>query len=378
MPMYGPLQEDDQNRIESLLQQLRGESIGGGSLDQIVPRRTKPVDPLASYDKAITDAQTATPNLGQVIGSGFAGLGQALSGQNYLDKTLSGIDSARDRNVKAAQTSKALFEEGDERDPDSMTSKEFQKLAAELTGRPVEGLSAYQIKKVLPSLEKRAEISARSEDRRSRQEYQDKMIGLQAGKLKEEEAARVAKAGQPDNFMKREIAKAKSALAETRPMVESAIGEISRVEKLNENTFDGKTGEWQMAFRRGTGIGDESETFKNTSDVVNTMQAQVARVLKSTFGGQLSDGERAYLNEVYGALPGLSKTERAVAMTNVKKMLSDRLVGAQSKVSELSSEAGIDDPQVTSLAAKPAPYGNKVKQNGKVYIWNGTDYIEEK
>lgn len=76
-----------------------------------------------------------------------------------------------------------------------------------------------------------------------------------------------------------------------------------------------------MKIKSGLNVGTNDPTFKNTADVVNTMQAQVARVLKSTFGGQLSDDERKYLNKVYGALPSMSPTERNIAMTNVKTML---------------------------------------------------------
>ena len=150
-----------------------------------------------------------------------------------------------------------------------------------------------------------------------------------------------ASQGVPDKSMSREITKAKVSLAKTRPMVDSVISEIDRVQKLNENSYGGKIGALKVKAMSATELGTDSEKFKNTADAVNTMQSQVAKVLKSTFGGQLSDGEREYLNGVYGALPSLSRSERSIAMTNVKKMLQAKLEGDAATLQELLDDAGI-------------------------------------
>lgn len=144
-----------------------------------------------------------------------------------------------------------------------------------------------------------------------------------------------------DPAMRREVSKAKASLAEIRPTVKTALREIERVEKLNPKSLGGKTGNVVMStlstFNKST------ESSRNTTDVVNTMQSQVARILKSTFGGQLSDGERGYLNNVYGALPDMSVAERAIAMKNVKTMLRDKLTIAEEKFNELSGTSeGVD------------------------------------
>lgn len=178
-----------------------------------------------------------------------------------------------------------------------------------------------------------------------------RMTLAEAGKLKASQAQ-----GTPDKSMQRAITKAKVDLATTRPMVNAVVSEIERVEKLNATSYGGKAGKVAMAFSRETGIGDESAKFKNTADVVNTMQAQVAKVLKSTFGGQLSDGEREYLNGVYGALPGMNPKERAIAMKNVKTMLSSRLDAAKSTLSELQTDAGgvgADDADIETPEISP-------------------------
>lgn len=134
-----------------------------------------------------------------------------------------------------------------------------------------------------------------------------------------------------------QLVKAKGDLGGTRAFVRDTIAEIDRIEALNENSRGGLMGALTQKASSMLNVGTESPEFTNTADVVNTMQAQVARVLKSTFGGQLSDGERAYLNEVYGALPTLSPAERKIAMQNVKTMLKSKLSESESKFNELNS-----------------------------------------
>jgi hypothetical protein len=169
------------------------------------------------------------------------------------------------------------------------------------------------------------------------------MAEVAAGKMSLDEAGRRKAAqaqGTPDKSMARAITKAKVDLATIRPMVSAVLSEIERVEKLNADSYGGLTGEAQMKVRSKLNVGTDGAKFKNTSDIVNTMQAQVAKVLKSTFGAQLSDGERQYLNQIYGALPSLSQTERAIAMKNVKTMLNGRLEAAKSTLSELQADGG--------------------------------------
>lgn len=150
-----------------------------------------------------------------------------------------------------------------------------------------------------------------------------------------------------EGAMQKAVVKAKVSLAELKPVVSSVLKEIDRVELLNSNSFGGKLGEMQMKTRSALNSGTDDVRFKNTADIVNTMKQQVAKALKSTFPGALSDSEREYLNYVYGAVEGMSQQERAIAMTNVKKTLTTKLEAAQSTLSEL---AGND-----SVGAAPAP-----------------------
>lgn len=133
-----------------------------------------------------------------------------------------------------------------------------------------------------------------------------------------------------------QILKAKGEVGSMRGVFDSVTKEIDRVQELNKNSRGGLIGAAQQAASSAFNFGTESPEFINTADVINTMQAQVAKVLKSTFGGQLSEGEREYLNGVYGALGKLSPQERDIAMTNVKAMLKSKLEEAESKFNEMS------------------------------------------
>jgi hypothetical protein len=173
-----------------------------------------------------------------------------------------------------------------------------------------------------------------------------------------------------DRTMQTAVTKAKVQLAEDRPMVTQTLKEIDRVEKLNQDSYGGVGGGLVMKAKSALNMGTNDPKFINTTDVINTMQAQVAKILKSTFGGQLSDGERQYLNEVYGALPKLSQVERSVAMKNVKTMLNNKFIASQSKLSELQGDKSVPTfaSEQEAEAANLAP-GTKVIINGRPAVW---------
>jgi len=129
--------------------------------------------------------------------------------------------------------------------------------------------------------------------------------------------------------------KSSSKLAEAKAIEGEVVPEIKRVIELNKNSRGGIAGSASQRIRSGLNIGQDEE-FKNTADVINTMKGMVAKVLKSTFGGQLSDGERAYLNEVYGAVDSYSPTEREIAMNNVIRTISSKTREASSVNSNIS------------------------------------------
>lgn len=117
----------------------------------------------------------------------------------------------------------------------------------------------------------------------------------------------------------------KKDLLEAQGIYNAIVPSVDRVLELNKNSYGGKVGAAIFAGKSAANLGVDNERFRNTADVINTMRGEVTKVLKSVFGGQLSEGEREYLNNVYGAIPELSQVEREIAMTNMKRMMQSKL-----------------------------------------------------
>jgi hypothetical protein len=129
----------------------------------------------------------------------------------------------------------------------------------------------------------------------------------------------------------KERAKLEADARESSATVEPVLAEVDRVMKLNDNSYGGALGAMEMKAKSALNMGKNDPKFQNTADVINTMQGAVSRILKSTFGAQLSDSEREYLNTVYGAVPKMSTEERRIAMGNVKKILTAKPQAARAK-----------------------------------------------
>lgn len=137
-----------------------------------------------------------------------------------------------------------------------------------------------------------------------------------------------------------EQAKAKEATASSAALAETSMPELGRLQELNKNTYGGAFGGAVFKGKSLLNMGQDDEKYKNTADVVNSLKAKVSEVLRSTFGAQLSDGERQYLNDIYGAAPNLSQAERDIAITNIKRMLQTKLVKNQTTQGYLSGGVG--------------------------------------
>src|SRR3990167_830577 len=114
------------------------------------------------------------------------------------------------------------------------------------------------------------------------------------------------------------------------------ISEIDRILPLNKKSSGGFFGGLRQKTMGALDI--EDEKFRNTEDVVNSARSMVAQVLKSTFGGQLSDGERKYLNSVYGAMPGYGRAQRRIALTNIKRMMQSKISETESRPAKIDFE----------------------------------------
>jgi hypothetical protein len=164
--------------------------------------------------------------------------------------------------------------------------------------------------------------------------------------------APAATAHGPGTF--HDVSKAAGTYAEDQAAVNGVLSELSRVKDLNKNSRGGVLGSGLQKIQSAANIGTNSPEFKNTADVVNTLKAQVSRVLKSTFGGQLSDSERAYLNDVYGASERMSPQERDIAIKNVQTMLTNKAQTSGAKFNALSGTAPLNPAQTSVPQGGPA------------------------
>lgn len=267
-------------------------------LDLIVARKQKP-DPLAAYDTQIKEATDATPNIGQMIGAGFAGFGQSLAGGqgDYLDKTLKGIEAGRQRNITGATLAKTQFEEGVERDPNSEISREFQSTAAVMTGRKPEdlaGLSAYDIKKVLPTLESRYKIKERSEERKSEDRYRQDMI--QATR-ENRVAERASKADEKAAKVEQEVAARAIPGFNSNPKVQAPL---PAVEKMREGmaaweTFTQGLDDYQKLIeQRGTGEFWDEDAAGRMQQLATDLQLTVKKLAQL---GVLSKSDEPFIKK---------------------------------------------------------------------------------
>lgn len=192
-------------------------------------------------------------------------------------------------------------------DPNSPTSKEYQRIASSaLGGRDMSGYSAAALQRGMGWL----------------------FEGMPPGKK-----------GMPDigeSTEARERAKQRvklaEAVAEIKSTVPTFIADIDRALGHNEKSMSGlKYKAAETSMRNLGGVGVNKELFENTRKATTIMKNMVAKVLKSTFGGQLSEGEREYLNSVYGAMESYSPKEREVAMKEIQRIMKSKLEDTKKK-----------------------------------------------
>lgn len=147
--------------------------------------------------------------------------------------------------------------------------------------------------------------------------------------------------------------KAAGESAEAQSIADNAIAELNRIRPLNETSRGGLLGRMAQRLESAADRDKPSTEFKNTADVINSLKGMVVSVLKSTFGGQLSDGEREYLNEVYGAVEGMSRSERKIAMDGVERTLRN----AQKRAASKSAAVGGGSPSTVASSQDNDPLG---------------------
>lgn len=171
------------------------------------------------------------------------------------------------------------------------------------------------------------------------------MIKMEMGNKAAVEKARLAGSGS-NKVLAGLLAKQKQKVAEARSAMLVMDPHLSKIAEFNTKSRGGYVGAGQQMFESAMG-GNESEDFKNTASTINGLKDMVAKVLKSTFGAQLSDGERKYMEDVLGAATTMSKVERAIAIANIKSTLASKVKEHENTYAEMG---GTDMPSGPSDA----------------------------
>jgi hypothetical protein len=184
----------------------------------------------------------------------------------------------------------------------------------------------------------------------------------------------------------RETAKQKVKAKKDYIDAKSAIGTNDTIIKTllekNKNTYNGKIAGWEYKAKQMTGLGTKDEKFQNTAYVVQELKAMVAKVLKSTFGGQLSDSEREYLNTVYGAAADYTQEERRIAIDGVKRMFDNKLFEKKTAYDEWTGgdkkQPAEIQPGVQSQSPKPGGVMHQDAAGNKAWVYPDGTFDEVK
>jgi len=139
----------------------------------------------------------------------------------------------------------------------------------------------------------------------------------------------------------RDLGKATAEYESLATSTEDSVKELDRIEKLNEKSYGGAMGSVALKANRLLNLGGKNDTYKNTVDTVGSLKALVAKTLKSTFTGAISDAEREYLQEVNGASETYNQTERAIAIRRVRDIFEKAVRAKKDAVDSLGATYGI-------------------------------------
>lgn len=143
--------------------------------------------------------------------------------------------------------------------------------------------------------------------------------------------------------------KANAELADIEAISKSAGNALNIALEANKNSYGGLLGKGIMGTKTALNQGANDQKYINTATVINIMKTQVIKDLKKTFGAQLSDAERDYLDTVYGAMDGMSQTQRDIAIKNVMTIFNDKVTAARAKAQAL----GANTPKATEVNDDP-------------------------
>lgn len=132
------------------------------------------------------------------------------------------------------------------------------------------------------------------------------------------------------------------------------------VETLNKiidkipGTRGGLAGAGMQAASSSFGIGSNTGTFVQTAEVLNALKGMAVQLLKPTFGGNISDGEREEVMKISGALTTMQPAERVVAANRMIEISELAARRAKDKAESLATNYGIE-PKFKNRSVKKTP-----------------------
>lgn len=225
---------------------------------------------------------------------------------------------------------------------------------------------------------------------REKFEYQ-KVRDEEARKLEREDMARKKSIHELDLLARKEEKELKAQSAKKgTPLTATEIeslggfsGAVAVLKDLEEaksldNIDTGRIANIQNYLAQQVGIDDEKVTVfkKNLADVL-------ASKVKAISGAAASDKEREFLKFT---LPSFEQNDEQFlatlnnAISNMNKAKLERLKVYEQSGKDVSGfKQDIQNLETQQAAPKPsaAPYGNKVKQNGTTFVWDGSKYVPE-
>ena len=140
--------------------------------DRFAPMMQGQQDKLSELDKMITEQGDEGPNIGQILGMAMAGVGQAMTGEQFLDKTISVMQQQQNQKMKDMKAKRAVIKdrmqvirqqrlEDIQQNPKSFLSTSYSSLMGQLDPENKEAYKdmTYQdLAMMYPAVAKQAEL----------------------------------------------------------------------------------------------------------------------------------------------------------------------------------------------------------------------------
>lgn len=324
---------------------------------------------IDEIDKLLEQEQGKGPSIGELLGMAFAGVGQAMTGEKYLDRTLELTRAAKQDKLKALneQRKKELNSVEEFRsdkkiekmmDVNSDISKMYRELASTYTGKPAntfEKMSAYDISDIIPPIQAMYEAKMKKIER-------DIQLN-QASKAKQLPPNQVI-AVTDGAAVGKMLPDIENTIAQNEELFGPIGGRLAQANPYDERgqSVDAQMRAASQAFGRfmeGGVLRKEDEEkyrkmFPQLGDRIGTAKNKLA-IIRRLLAQRYTDTRNALTASGYDT-SGLLELDIPPSIWDKEK--------------EKKMEGG------KPVQKKPAPYGPIVMQKGKTYKWDGTDYVE--